>query len=105
MDARTLVAAIVVGCATTACALNVAPDPGDSTPTVSTAPPPINSSTAPDLRPGTNCMPLVTFDADAGIVTQDGYVCPEPSARLPDPISTLPSQAPGQFVQRLTSPR
>jgi hypothetical protein len=104
MDAKRLLAAIVVGCAATACALDVAPDPGDSTapPTVA----PINTGAARDPHPGSNCMPLVAYDADAGVVTLvGGYACPEPSTRMPDPASGLPTKLPGKLLEYRTSPR
>ena len=105
MDARRLLAAFVVGCATTACALDVAPEDGDSTAPASATAPPVNTGAMPDPHPGTPCMGMLSLD-DAGALTVTGYLCPQPSPRTPDPASTtLPSKPPDALGQSLTTPR
>ncbi len=105
MDATRLLAVFVLGCAATACAFDVAPDSGDGTAPASATTPPINTGAARDPHRGTNCMPLVTYDPDAGLVATGGYVCSKPSTRLPDPASAPPTELPAQLAQGLTSPR
>lgn len=105
MDAKRVLAAFVVGCATTACAFGVAPDPGDGTEPASATAPPINSSGEVDPHGGTPCMGLLSLD-DAGALTVRGYLCPEPAPGIPDPASrTLPTRPPNALGQRLTTPR
>lgn len=112
MDVRNLLAAFVVGCATTACALDVAPDAGDKTDTtVSRAAIPVGTGAEPGTRGGPPCDAMLRLDSTGKLVVT-GYLCPQPEVRHPDPEmgdprDGLPGELPEQAQQSTsaTSPR
>jgi hypothetical protein len=106
MDARNLMAAVVVGCAVTACALDVAPDAGDSNTAVSGAAIPVNTGAEPDPNTGTPCDAMLGLD-DTGNLVVTGYLCPQIDARHPDPEAVPPGEPPEEFERGVSvvSPR